>query len=1341
MTRMRKEIQRIIAVIAVCSVACPMMNRPVVYAENKADIVCTVENGVYKISGSSESDYANVVIMSAEADSDEITGEILSLPDYISFSAASSNGSFSKSFALPQNLADGEYKSVVWSGSNKIEIYFIKGDESFKNSLIEEKLKNDKLDEVVERYGQNYGIDKSGYASLKDSVKSEMKSELKNVSVTDFSTQYKECLLKTVYSKAETTDNIYSILVMLDTDFTYYNKLNSDEQQLVLLKLLKNLPDSVNDLKPLAQKYSREAYDNRNSGNGSGSGSGSSGGGSSSKGPSAGSSIISDKYNTGNVTTLPDTSGTTLSDISEHWAKESIENLAKRGIVSGSDDGKFYPDNNITRAEFAKMLAIASGIKTNSANVKEFTDVSSNAWYYEYVASLSSNGIINGYDDGSFCPDNKITRQEMAVILYRILENKGISFDKEVDFSDADSINEYAREAVAKLSGAGILSGSEGKFRPTDNLTRAEGATATLKMLNKLEGKSVSDTENSGAGENKNTLIEKSEMTKNEVLAAEAQALIPKLINHEMRGVTRAGFIADVYELANQGVSQAKEQYFEDLPLSRAETSIIQSAADMGYISKGGNFRPDDIITKNEAVQIMVSVLGYGRYAEAAGGWPSGYIAAAQKADLYNKVENTAGSMDETSAAIMLLNMLHSRVVSWNSSTEMTVSEKTLLEQAFGLYSSSGIVSETQYNSLKRTGIDKQNTVIIGDKKYFSKSDETDFSDFIGDNVSCYYNDDDELFLLVKNEKNKTVRFPIEDAELQDAQTISYTENGKKYRYKVEQEYSLLYNGALSKRTFQQILGNSTDGTVELLDNDNDGKYDVIFIRKPEYMVVDNISKTNKLIYDKNSSDNVIDLSNDDTIFRIEGRGEKQIRLLDVTAGETYEIYTTEDRKLIGLKVMEKLISGRVDSVSVNSNEITVDGIVYKTTDYFNKYYAALLKPGSDYSFTAALDGKLISYSDVASEMQYGFVKSINWEDGQEGESLNIRIFSENGKFENYIINSKIAVDSQSAKVDDLYNKLAPGGQIIQYKASGDKLLAIDTAQVSDGMEAPGTKKKDGNSLTEYKFAETTYYYKDNVDLMYPYFNVSGTIVFAIPNDLSDTDRYRVTNSSYFADGTNYSNLKVYNLSESGTAEAVFVRSDSTTPAISKYVNSFVVEKITTEVNADDEITQRVYGWMDNKYRSYYIDESVSLYKASGETLGFGDVIRFYSENDVIKRLICDFDANEEVFARNNITDAGYFNEGNKDVCYQLGRVYSINNGFIYMGSGENGEDMTISGLRNFSANVSNIAIINRATKEVRTGTLSDIKTYKNYGKGDMVLIKQRNLLSTAIYVYEDGEE
>lgn len=163
-----------------------------------------------------------------------------------------------------------------------------------------------------------------------------------------------------------------------------------------------------------------------------------------------------------------------FTDMSDHWALSYAKTLASQGVLNGYQDGSFRPDNPVTRAELAKIIAVAFNISGTTGN--SFTDVSDDSWYASYVNSMASAGVINGYD-GRFNPDQNVSRQDAALMLHRAMSRThqiGIGY---VFFADETSISEYASQEISALAEIGIITGNAQKmFMPLSNLTRGEAA-------------------------------------------------------------------------------------------------------------------------------------------------------------------------------------------------------------------------------------------------------------------------------------------------------------------------------------------------------------------------------------------------------------------------------------------------------------------------------------------------------------------------------------------------------------------------------------------------------------------------------------------------------------------------------------------------------------------------------------------------------------------------------------------------------------------------------------------------------------------------------------------------
>lgn len=111
----------------------------------------------------------------------------------------------------------------------------------------------------------------------------------------------------------------------------------------------------------------------------------------------------------------------TFNDVVTHWSKSAIDDLASRTVVNGVGNGNYEPDRDITRAEFAAIVVRALGLDTGMGS-SNFTDVESGAWYYGYIQTAVGYGIVNGYGDGTFGPQDTITREQTMTMIARAMK-------------------------------------------------------------------------------------------------------------------------------------------------------------------------------------------------------------------------------------------------------------------------------------------------------------------------------------------------------------------------------------------------------------------------------------------------------------------------------------------------------------------------------------------------------------------------------------------------------------------------------------------------------------------------------------------------------------------------------------------------------------------------------------------------------------------------------------------------------------------------------------------------------------------------------------------------------
>lgn len=163
-----------------------------------------------------------------------------------------------------------------------------------------------------------------------------------------------------------------------------------------------------------------------------------------------------------------------FADSAGHWAASSIAKWTGNGIISGYEDGSFRPDRSITRAEFVTVINKLLGLSVKADS--NFTDVPASAWYSGQLAIAKHAGYYEGFAGNRAMADAAITRQDAAALLARIFEPASSPAATGAAFSDSEEISGYAKKAVAALSGV-ITGYSDGSFKPKASITRAEAVT------------------------------------------------------------------------------------------------------------------------------------------------------------------------------------------------------------------------------------------------------------------------------------------------------------------------------------------------------------------------------------------------------------------------------------------------------------------------------------------------------------------------------------------------------------------------------------------------------------------------------------------------------------------------------------------------------------------------------------------------------------------------------------------------------------------------------------------------------------------------------------------------
>lgn len=276
-------------------------------------------------------------------------------------------------------------------------------------------------------------------------------------------------------------------------DLSLYSKLSATNRAKGAKKLVETSASKTSEMQSNLDKIVKDLRSTSTSGGGGGGGSSSSG---------KGSGTDSSKPNTSG-----DYSGSISSSISDKnlqeqkyaysdmkdaaWAADAVDYLSKNQIVSGYSDDTFRPNAKITRAEFTQMVVKAFVGDMNFDYKIAFSDVMENDWFAKAVNTAYCEGIISGDESGMFRPNDNISREDMAVIIYKAGEKFNLfsAADSYLPFDDDAQISEYAKTAVYTLKNASVISGvGNGAFAPKENANRAAAAQMIYSLISNYNG-------------------------------------------------------------------------------------------------------------------------------------------------------------------------------------------------------------------------------------------------------------------------------------------------------------------------------------------------------------------------------------------------------------------------------------------------------------------------------------------------------------------------------------------------------------------------------------------------------------------------------------------------------------------------------------------------------------------------------------------------------------------------------------------------------------------------------------------------------------------------------------
>lgn len=330
--------------------------------------------------------------------------------------------------------------------------------------------------------------------------------------------------------------------------------------------------------------------------------------------------------------------GKSFDDVNGHWGQASVERWAGYGVFNGDDAGNFNPDKQMTRAEFATMLANMMGYTAKAD--KSFGDVASDAWYADAILKLAAAGVMLGDNNGNANPNKPISRAEAAVMMCRAFNIQ--PSNASLNFADSANVADWARGSMAALAEKGMMNGvGNNQLAPLSNITRASVAKLVDNMISEYvtESKTIS-----GDVKGIVLVVGDVDVTVKDATLSENLIVAPKAAGAEvvLTGSTKA---SDVYVDAAANVKVDAQATAGDVQLSAPK-----AAAEVAG-------KVDTVATTAAAADAAVTVAKDAAVSKVEVAAPNTNLNVAGKVDTVNVASSATGAEVKTESSASISNV------------------------------------------------------------------------------------------------------------------------------------------------------------------------------------------------------------------------------------------------------------------------------------------------------------------------------------------------------------------------------------------------------------------------------------------------------------------------------------------------------------------------------------------------------------------------------------------------------------------------------------------------------------------------------------------------------------
>ena len=804
--------------------------------------------------------------------------------------------------------------------------------------------------------------------------------------------------------------------------------------------------------------------------------------------------------------------------------------------------------------------------------------------------------------------------------------------------------------------------------------------------------------------------------------------------------MTKAEFADILNNVIKNDIGSAEQDIFVDVNKNHPSRESINRLYSLGYINGDGNsyFHADDDITYNEAVRIMVSVIGYDKYAQYNGGYPSGYLSAASSIGITKGISADGEYINRGNVIRLISNCFDANpaeVVFENGTMSVKVNkDTTVLAELADIYSVKDYVNSNSDYGISG-GLSKKGYITVGAEE-MAASDE--YKDYTGYYVTCWYKKDDDerevLYIRPNESKNIYKKAESKDVVSEEEYGCIITEDGKEKRIRFSGSTTFVYNGKGCKNFKPEML-KPTNGWVEFLDNNSDGTYELVKISEYYNIVTEIVGED--IIYDKYSDNSI--KTEDIDLYIFDDSGSK-IGISNIASGDVLSVFKSESGTddIIKLVRSRKTVTGDVSGKFVEDG-ITyaqISGVKYPVYSGYRTSSTADIYVRDSGEFMLDAYGKIVSMKGFAAGVEkpaYLIQVKAYADENTAEEIIRFKLLGETGVV--YLTaEEKIKADGILYKDTD-FESLAKSLQssvnkVIIYKLNNKgHIKTVDTVEqnmAGDRDDRLSVGPSAENTGLRYKSATKVFEGKIAID--------NDTKVFIVPSDpqKADNSAFSFRDTSYFLSDQSYKGLVTYR-SEKNKIPVDYVVLQAANSIINNESDVAVIKSIAKTINEDDEMVMQLNVFADGADKSFITAAEktgenlkyITKYSRAGDSmaefeegampkLGAGDIIKYsFDANGAIDSIALIYSAENKKMYSVNPYHTDFHEKGQR---YVMGEVNKKYEGYAELDVGGNIECHNIG-----SADI--YEVFPNKKEVLKKISQAEIKSAEKNGTGDTLIV------------------